>query len=82
MKVSLQFFVKMVRYERLDGNEEEGGEGGRGGAGSVKRNLLIVLIALALFATILGNFFPSNSTRLKKLSMYGHKRILSFPPVN
>ena len=76
------FFVKMARYERLDGNEEGGGEGGRGGAGSVKRNLLIVLIAFALFATILGNFFPTNSTVLKKISMYGPKRILSFPPVN
>ena len=74
----------MARYERLDGNEEGGGEGGVGGAGSVKRNLLIVLIALALFATVLGNFFFSsaNSTVLKKLSMYGPKRILSFPPVN
>ena len=48
------FFAEMSRYERLDGDEEEGRSGGAASI-SLKRNLLVVLLALVLFATILGN---------------------------
>ena len=57
------FFAKMVRYERLDGDEEEGRSGG-GANISLKRNLLVVLLALVLFATILGNILLHFSTQL------------------
>ena len=60
---SSQFFAKMVRYERLDGDEEEGRSGG-GANISLKRNLLVVLLALVLFATILGNILLHFSTQL------------------
>ena len=56
-------FAKMVRYERLDGDEEEGRSGG-GANISLKRNLLVVLLALVLFATILGNILLHFSTQL------------------
>ena len=46
----------MARYESLGGDDEGRGDGGGGGAPSLKRNLLVVVLALALFATILGNF--------------------------
>ena len=63
MKVVGLSFAKMARYERLGGDDEEGGSDGGGGGGSprgggggpgLKRNLLVVVLALALFATILG----------------------------
>ena len=53
----------MARYERLDGDEE--GMGGRGGANiSLKRNLLVVLLALVLLATILGNILLHFSNQI------------------
>ena len=60
MKVVGLSFAKMARYERLGGDDEEGGSDGGGGGGGgpgLKRNLLVVVLALALFATILGNLF-------------------------
>ena len=57
MKVVGLSFAKMARYERLGGDDEEGGSDGGGGGPGLKRNLLVVVLALALFATILGNLF-------------------------
>ena len=64
----------MARYERLGGDDEEGGSGGGeggggggGGAPGLKRNLLVVVLALALFATILGNLFRCRSVFSKSV---------------
>ena len=53
VKVSQSFLPRqlMASYERLEGDEDGVG---RGGGGSLKRNVLVVLLALALFVTILG----------------------------
>ena len=55
----------MARYERLDGDEEGRDDGGKGGANiSLKRNLLVVLLALVLLATILGNILLHFSNQI------------------
>ena len=67
----------MARYERLGGDDEGGSDGGGGGAPSLKRNLLVVVLALALFATVLGNFFSTVLVKLPTYIYIGSKRILS-----
>ena len=65
----------MARYERLGGDDEEGGSDGGGGGPGLKRNLLVVVLALALFATILGNLFRCVSVFSKSvfLKVYTYK---------
>ena len=47
----------MAKYARLDGSDEERADRLRQGRVTLKRDVLVVLLAIALFATILGSFF-------------------------
>ena len=47
----------MAKYARLDGSDEERADRLRQGKVTLKRDVLVVLLAIALFATILGSIF-------------------------
>ena len=51
----------MAKYARLDGSDEERAYRLRQGKVTLKRDVLVVLLAIALFATILGSIFLTQS---------------------
>ena len=60
----------MAKYARLDGSDEERADRLRQGKVTLKRDVLVVLLAIALFATILGSFFYP---KLKKFLPLGSR---------